>query len=326
MISFLYRVKSKLSSRYKLNDYGELESFLGYEITRNLEKKEIYLKQSAYVEKILGRFASGLSNVVSQVPLSSTVDLHQLDASDPLAQIYNGCDYRAAVGSLLYLAGGTRPDLAHAVHMISQHCQSPRIKHWNAVVKIMKYLRGSVNIGLVLGGDISGGLTCYVDANHAGQLDCRYSEKLDLWVDGGKATTGYLFFLGKSPISWRSKKQTRYTATSSTEAEVIALVDATKEASFLSRLCEDMCRTYPKNKPVQIYEDNTSCLKIVTRGTLSERTKHFRVDYFYVTSEMEEGKVELSHCSTKNMLADMFTKALPRVDFTRFRNEFMSDV
>ena len=77
------------------------------------------------------------------------------------------------------------------------------------------------------------------------------------------------------------------------------MVDATKEASFLSRLCEGMCEFYSTEMPVRIYEDNTSCLKIITRGTLSERTKHFRVDYFYVTSEMEEGRVELTHVQHK---------------------------
>ena len=192
--------------------------------------------------------------------------------------------------------------------------------------RIMRYLRGSVDLGLTLGGDVSAGLTCYVDANHAGQLDGRISRKSGLYVDGGKATTSFIFYLGNSPIPWKSKKQTRFTATSSTEAEVIALVDATKEASFLSRLCEGMCTTYPTGMPVRVFEDNTSCLKIIMRGTLSERTKHFRVDYFYVTSEMEEGKVELSHCPTKDMIADTFTKSLPCADFVRLRKEFMSNI
>ena len=133
--------------------------------------------------------------------MSTTVNLHQLDAKDAQSLPYHGGDYRAAVGSLIYLAGGTRPDLAHSVHMISQHAHNPCVKHWNAVQRVMNYLRGSVDMGITLGGDISSGLTCYVDANHAGQLDCRWSKKLNLWVDGGKATTGYIFFLGKSPIS-----------------------------------------------------------------------------------------------------------------------------
>ena len=255
--------------------------------------------------------------------MSAALNLH--DKSHLGSALHSGGDYRAAVGSLLYLSGGTRPDLAHSVHMISQHSHEPRVKHWNAVERILQYLNGSTTLGLRLGGDISTGLTCYVDANHAGQNDGCWSKDLGVWVDGGKATTGFVFYLGNSLVSWRSKKQTRQTATSSTEAEVIALVAATKEASFLSRLCEDMCITYPRGRPVRVLEDNTSCITIVTRGTLSERTKHFRVDYFYVTSEMEEGKIELTHCPTKQMIADTFTKPLPVDDFLKFRKQFMFD-
>ena len=320
---FVETLKLKLAAHYKLNDYGSLKEFLGYEITRDRPSRVIQLSQIKYLAKVLERFGIKGTGRIASTPMSETIDLHSGNES---TAPYQGSDFRAAVGCLLYLSGGTRPDIAYAVHQVSQFSHDPNNKHWFAVVRILKYLAGQPTLGITLGGDLGSGLLGYADANHGGEISSRRSRKSGLFIDGGKSTTGYIFYLGNSPVSWRAKKQTRFTATSSSEAEVIALVDATKEASWLSRLCKAICNDYPMDKPVRIYEDNTSCLSIVTRGTLSDRTKHFRVEYYYVTSEIEDGHITLEHCPTSLMIADTFTKALPKSDFIKFRDTFMSEL
>ncbi len=322
-MEFIDHLKNKLACRYKINDYGPLKEFLGYEITRNLSSRSLQLSQLKYLRKVLERFRIQEIGRRVSTPLSESANLHT--GNEPHCP-YQGTDYRAAVGCLLYLAGGTRPDIAYAVHQVSQFSHDPQSKHWDAVERILKYLGGNQTLGITLGGDISPGLLGYADANHGSEISTKRSRISGLMIDGGKSTTGYIFFLGQSPISWKAKKQTRYTATSSSEAEVIALIDATKEASWLSRLCMQLCENYPADLPVKIYEDNTSCLSIVTRGILSERTRHLRVEYYYVTSEIEGRHVALEHCPTALMIADTFTKALPVSDFIKFRNAFMTDL
>ncbi len=319
-------LKDKLAEHYKINDYGNLKEFLGYEITRDKSSRIISLSQIKHVRKIVEKFMTHItiSNRATHTPIIDGDELHNEETNEN-SEPYSGDDYRAAVGSLLYVSGGTRPDIAYAVHKVSQFCNAPKVKHWNAVLRIINYLSRTPDLGITLGGDITPGLLCYVDANHTGAISYKRSAKSGLYL-GGNSTTGYIFYLGQSPVSWKSKKQLRFTATSSSEAEVIALVDATKESSWLSRLCANLCKDYPRNKPVKILEENTSCLSIVTRGVLSERTKHFRVDYYYVTSEVEQGHIKIDHCPTKSMIADTFTKALPRQDFEKFRATFMTPV
>ena len=110
------------------------------------------MHQKTYATKVVKRFLPDCDGVSAKSPMSACLNLH--DDSHLNSAPYSGGDYRAAVGSLLYLSGGTRPDLAHSVHMISQHSHEPRVKHWDAVIRILHYLNGSTTLGLCLGGHI----------------------------------------------------------------------------------------------------------------------------------------------------------------------------
>lgn len=120
--------------------------------------------------------------------------------------------YSSAVGALLYLANATRPDISYAVGQTAKYCASPLLAHWKAVKRIFRYLKGTSDLGLWLGGS-NEGVVGYTDADFGGDLDNR------------KSTSGSIFFLRGGPVSWSSRKQTS-TATSTTHSEYNALSDA----------------------------------------------------------------------------------------------------
>ena len=136
------------------------------------------------------------------------------------------CDqrqYQSAIGSLLYLAIATRPDIAFAVSNAAKFSAQPAKQHWTAVKRILRYLRGTVNLGSVFAPHVSGGIVGYSDADWGGDTNDR------------KSTSGYLFQVCGAAISWRSKKQT-CVALSTAEAEYMALASATQEAVWLEQL------------------------------------------------------------------------------------------
>jgi hypothetical protein len=130
------------------------------------------------------------------------------------------------VGSLIYLIV-TRLDLAYAVHLVSQFMFAPRFTHYAAVLRILRYIKGTLFHGLHFSAQSSLELHAYADADWAGDPPDR------------RSTTGYYFLLGSSLISWRSKKQS-VVARSSTEVEYRALADATSELLWLRWLLTDM--------------------------------------------------------------------------------------
>ena len=103
--------------------------------------------------------------------------------------------YRSAVGSLLYVSTGTRPDIAFAVSMVAKFSSKPTKQHWQGVKRILRYLKGTADLGLLYRRSDAEELTGYSDSDWAGDLDDR------------KSTSGYMFMLSGAPISWKSRKQ-----------------------------------------------------------------------------------------------------------------------
>ena len=140
--------------------------------------------------------------------------------------------YQSAVGSLLYLSSSTRPDITYAVSTVVKYCANPTKQHWIVVKRIFRYLKGTLNHGLLYSRNESNDCVGFSDSDWGGDLDDR------------KSTSGYMFQLGGTAISWRSKEQTRVTL-STAEAEYMALASAAQEAMWLRQLIIDL-----KNEPV----------------------------------------------------------------------------
>ncbi|RVW93185.1 Retrovirus-related Pol polyprotein from transposon RE1 [Vitis vinifera] len=200
------------------------------------------------------------------------------------------------VGSLVYLTV-TRPDISYVVHQVSQYLSAPRSTHYAAVLRILRYLKGTLFHGLFYSAQSPLVLRAFSDADWAGDPTDR------------RSTTGYCFLLGSSLISWRSKKQT-FVARSSTEAEYRALADTTSELLWLRWLLKDLGVSTSSATP--LYCDNQSAIHIAHNDVFHERTKHIEIDCHFIRYHLVHGALKLFSVSSKDQLADIFTKSLPK--------------
>ncbi|CEG45551.1 Phosphatidylinositol kinase (PIK-G3) [Plasmopara halstedii] len=195
----------------------------------------------------------------------------------------------------------TSPDLAAAVGVLSQFATDPCPTHWQALKRVLRYIQGTKTFGIKFQATSEEGLQGYSDADWAGDIETR------------RSTSGYAFMMNGGCISWKSKKQ-RTVALSSTEAEYMALTEATQEAIWLKTfLCE--LGEMRDEDPVKIFEDNQGSLALAKNPKFHKRTKHIDIRYHFVREKVEGGQVILQYCSIKDMKADMITKPITAAQF-----------
>ena len=210
--------------------------------------------------------------------------------------------YQSAVGSLMYAMLGTRPDISYSVGVISQYSSNPGEQHWRAVKRIFRYLKGTMNYSLEYrrSDQVTHG---YSDADWAGNLDNR------------RSTTGYAFIMNNAAISWASKRQPTV-ALSTTEAEYMALAQATKEAIWIQRFLDEVGVKLPTR--MTIYSDNQSAISLAKNSTFHARTKHIDIRHHFLREKIENGEIEICFCGTESMTADVLTKGLCREKHEKF--------
>ncbi|KAJ9560596.1 hypothetical protein OSB04_005756, partial [Centaurea solstitialis] len=279
-------LKQSLSSAFEMKDLGKLHYFLGLEVLSDVSGT--YLCQAKYISDLLSK--AGLSDTkVASTPLEYNLHLTP-SASTPLQ---DPTRYRQLVGSLVYLTV-TRPDIAYAVHTVRQFMAAPRSDHYAAILRILRYLKGTMFHGLYFFSTSSLDLRGFSDADWDSDMTDR------------RSTIGYCFFLGDSLISWRSKKQSLI-ARSSTEAEYRALADTSQELIWLRWLLSDMGA--PQKSPTPLWCDNNSAIQIAHNDVFHERTKHIEIDCHFVRQHVVRNTIRLHPISTLDEPADIFTKA-----------------
>lgn len=212
-----------------------------------------------------------------------------------------GNRYAELVGSLLFLANQTRPDIAFAVGKLARRVSAPTEGDMVAAKAVVRYLKGTRTMGLVYGQPCE--LAGWVDADFAGDTETR------------KSTTGFLFTLHGGAISWRSRLQ-NIVLNSTAEAEYVAASDAVKESLWLRKVVDTVGED---SGPVVFGEDNQACITMAGQPSSSSNTKHVDVRYHHVRSAVANGEVLLVYVPTGEMPADGFTKALPGPPFKAFR-------
>ncbi|GJW84275.1 retrovirus-related pol polyprotein from transposon TNT 1-94 [Tanacetum coccineum] len=221
------KLKILLNTEFDMKDLGEARKILGMEIIRDRKHGKLFLSQKSYIEKIISRFDMSSAKSVN-TPSSANFRLSTTCAPQTQAEIeyMSRIPYASAVGSLMYVMVCTRPDIALAMGVVSRYMAHPRKEHWNAVKRIFRYLKGTSDIGLIYGGEREYLVSGYSDSDYAADLDAR------------RSLTGYVFTIGNSVVSWKATLQP-YVALSTTEAEYMALTEATNEGIWLKGLIED---------------------------------------------------------------------------------------
>jgi histone deacetylase 1/2 len=294
--SFLHRIIVALRQEFSMTDMGPLHHFLGVSVQRRGDR--LFLSQRQYVLDILER--AGMSNCK---PSSTPVDTHSKLSFDGVS-VVDPSHYRSLARALQYLTF-TRPDIAYAVQQICLYMHDPREPHLSALKRVLRYLQGTLDLGLHLHRTSPADLTVYTDADWAGCPDTR------------KSTSGYAVFLGDNLISWSSKRQPTVSR-SSAEAEYRAVANGVAEASWLRQLLQELC--CPLRRATVVYCDNISAVYLSTNSVLHQRTKHVEIDLHFVRERVALGEVRVLHVPTSSQYADIFTKGLPTSVFTEFRS------
>nr|GAT43935.1 polyprotein [Mycena chlorophos] len=302
--TLLRSYKARIGLRFKMTDLGPVSWLLGIEIRRDREARTISLSQRSYIESILQRFNFADSKPVA-MPMDPNVHLsneHRAISVTDIAAMQR-VPYREAVGSLMWAAIGTRPDIAFAVGLLSKFLDNPGTAHWEAVKRVFRYLVGTKELRLTYGAGKKG-LEGYSDADGMSQEDRH-------------AISGYAFVIDGGAISWSSKKQELVTL-STTEAEYVALTHAAKEATWLRALIGELYR--PLEHPLTLYGDNQSSIALAYSdiGQFHARTKHIDIRYHFIRYVLTNGTIRLVYCPTNDMVADCLTKALPSTKAKHF--------
>jgi hypothetical protein len=292
-------LKSKLGAEYDMKDLGDLCWCLGMQVTRHRPTRTLTIDQSSFAEAILKTFRMDECSPVTTpiVTGSKLTSDAQTDDSDLEKK------YRQAVGSLMYLMLGTRPDLAFSVCTLSRFMAKPTAQHWVAMKRVLRYIRGTAELGIVFSGEKeSRNLFGYCDSDWGGDTDTR------------KSTTGYIFFF-VGPISWNTKRQPTV-ALSTTEAEYMAACTAAKQAIWLQQLFGEL--GFPQGT-TNIFQDNRGCIQLANNPVFHKRTKHIDIRYHFIRELITDMRINLPWISTKDMVADFLTKPLARDLFEYFR-------
>lgn len=293
------KLREALSSRFKMKYLGNASVILGINITRNREKGTISVDQRKYLLQVMEKFNMANCNVIS-TPMDVNTKYSKAMESDTNASF----PYREVIGSLLFAAQVTRPDINFSVNLLSRYLDNPKTPHWNAAKRIIRYLKGTIDFKITYTGksEICG----YCDSDYAADIDDR------------KSTSGFIFTMNGGAISWGSRKQA-VVAQSTAEAEYTALGMATKEAIWLRSLNYEILGV---SNAIQMYCDNKSAIDMARNNNVSERTKHIDIKLKFVHNEIDNGKILLNHVPSDKMLADVLTKSLTREKHTNCVDKF----
>jgi hypothetical protein len=286
--------KKELGVKYQLSFLGELKWFLGIHVLRDRNSRKLWLSQQAYIDKLASRFNIDTPGKFPDTPMAEL----ELMPSTKIATKAQIEQYQRKTGSILFAATTTRPDIAFACSRLARFNTNPDETHHEAADRVLKYLYHTRGYAIQFGQQ--NGATSWVCASDASFAD----NSLDR-----KSSQGYVITLFGGPIAWRANKQDTVT-TSSTEAELLALSQTAKEAIFLSRLLKAL--TLHLHEPLTIQCDNKQTLRLLNEESAKLVTKLRHVDIYshWLRQEVKERRVICNWVSTKEMLADGFTKPL----------------
>lgn len=299
------RFRDELKSKWEISDLGPAKFALGIAISR--DGHSISLSQTAFIDRVLDRFGQTDAHS-ADTPMVAGLHLRRPDKSAPtppeIAEWAARTPYRELIGSLNYIAVATRPDIAYAVGRLASFLDCYRTEHWSAAIRVLRYLKGTRTLSLVLGSDTPPNLLGYSDADYA---NCK---------DTSRSISGHCFSLGSGMISWSSRKQ-RLVADSTCYAEYIALHDASHEAIFLRQLLDAL--DFPCRGGTTIHCDNDASLRLAEDHVFHSQVKHIRVKFHSIRNCIDRGELKVLRVRSADNTADILTKPLGRSDFLRLR-------
>jgi hypothetical protein len=280
--------------KFEMSMMGELKYFLGFQIKQLQEGT--FISQTKYIQGILNKFGMKNGKAI-KTPMGTNGHL-DLDMG---GKSVDQKVYQSMIGSLLYLCA-SRPDIMLSVCMCARFQANPKKVHLRAMKRIMRYLVYTPKFGLWYPKGYTFDLIGYSDADYAG---CKIDRK---------STSGTCQFLGRSLVSWASKKQNSVALS----AEYIATGHCCAQLLWMRQTL----RYYDyKLSKVLLLCDNESAIRMADNPVEHSRTKHIDIRYHFLRDHQQKGDIEIAYVSTHNQLPDIFTKHLDEKTFTKLRNE-----
>ena len=282
---FLSELKQEFKIKISSGNY-----FLGLEIEKQADGS-IIVRQKKYTKSILEKFGMKDCRPVHTPIVNESSEEGKAD--DETIKF----PYRSAVGALIYLMSGTRPDIAYAVGVVSRSLENPTHTDVIRVKRIFRYLKGTTNYGIKYDANSKDCcLEIFSDADHGGNLTT------------GRSTSGVVSIYAGGAISWVSQRQASV-AISTIEAEFVAASDASREVIWLKRLFSELTGTSLKPR---LYIDNEAAIKLAHNPEYPRRTKHIRIRHFFVRECVNDNELEVYKIGTNEQLADILTKPVEK--------------
>ena len=305
--------KYMIQSKYDITDIGALHHVLGMTITRqrNEHSTTMHISQSAYTHEKLIEFNFHQAKT-AETPAEKQSNKHVHDTTQ-LLESHDQSLYRNMVGSLMYASLTTRPDITHAVNVLSRSNSNPTEASMVKSKRVLRYLAGTPSMGLTYTHtnthtDDNVVVNAYSDADWGGDPVDR------------KSTTGYVVFINDNVVSWNSKKQ-QTVALSSAESEYMAITETVKELLWLRGLLVEV--GVKVVTPSIIYVDNQAAIQISKNDTHHDRTKQIDIKHHFIRDCIKNGDIDLQWVETKLQRADILTKSLNTPTFTFLRSSIM---
>lgn len=279
--------KKIMKREFYITDLVLMKCFLGIELTQC--EDGIFICQSKYAKDILKRFRMGnYKRVVTLIAIGTKLnkDDHGSDIDPTL--------FKQLVGSLMYLTA-TRPDIMFGVSLISIFMESLRSTHWLVGRRILRYVVGTRNYGIMCASDLYFKLTRYIYSDFAGNFDDRRSTSL------------YVFSFGLGAVSWASVKQSIATL-SSVEAEYVAATTTTCQTVWMRRILKELLHEH--KEPTHIFCDNKFAIALSINHVFHKESKHIDTRYHFILELVRNNEICMEFCRSKDQFAEIFTKPL----------------
>jgi len=312
-LSLIAKVKAELAKTYEISSNSDMSSYLGLNILRNRKLKQIFINQPGYVDDLISNYK--LSESYESYPstpmrtdygvrVDSNVSLNE--KLDTLLQADQIREFQSRVGACSYLAIQSRPDILYAVNTLSRKTKSPNLEDWEAINRLLYYIVGTRDLGLLL--HSGEGITLYAT------VDASYAVHSDM-----KSHTGCTLHIGRHSGSFRSltKKQS-VMADSSTIAEYIGAHLASKEIMWTRNFLQEL--GFKQKEPTTLYVDNQSTIKLIGKPGNGNKTKHIELRFNFIREQVAKGNVKIEYLPTTEMISDILTKPLGTSAFVYLRS------
>uniref|UniRef100_A0A2N9G770 Integrase catalytic domain-containing protein n=1 Tax=Fagus sylvatica TaxID=28930 RepID=A0A2N9G770_FAGSY len=288
--------KNAMAREFEMTDLGLMAYYLGIEVKQTEEG--IFISQEGYAKEILKKFEMLDCKPVS-TPVECGVKLSRHDEEENV----NPTLFKSLVGSLRYLTC-TRPDILYGVGLVSRYMEAPTMTHLKTAKRILRYVKGTLDFGLLYSPSKEFKLFGYSDSDWAGDMDDR------------KSTTGFVFYMGDTTFTWTSKKQPIVTL-STCEAEYVAATSSVCHAVWLRSLLKELHMS--QEEATEIFVDNKSALALAKNPVFHDRSKHIDTRYHFIRECIARKEVQLEFVKSQDQVADIFTKPLKYDTFYKLR-------